>query len=189
MQTDINPNPTNWGQTLQRAVNQHTYIHREGTSYSVSRERAGKLSIDDIVHISASVLRESPPATKPQVEGYRVEVGPTEIKTLTEQLIDARVAKRSAAKTLAFVASFLLIGIPFYVKLKRGDQAFQNQIDGLRRALDTAAPQSTQSQSPARPERETAVTGTSNPEAERQRRINDLRAQYRAAETQVIIHK
>ncbi|MFI5343540.1 MAG: hypothetical protein ACHQUC_04895 [Chlamydiales bacterium] len=184
--------PIEWSQTLQQAVSQHQYIHQEGSTYSVSNKREGKLSIDDIVKISAMVLKESAPEERESLGGDRVKEMPSDIKTYTEQLINARVAKRdhntlrNIAKVISFLGSFVLIGLPFYLALKNGDKEFQNQIDQLRRDLEQAAPQKSQSSSVAQ---SPVGAEASNPKAAREAMIKDLRAQYKSAQSQVTIQK
>lgn len=108
---------------------------QQGHQYLQNSSPEARLSIAQIVNKSKQVIE-----TAPKKDKNFVQVA-SNIVTLTDSLITAREQKmannslRRAAIVFSAVASLFLIGIPFFIMLRRGNQEFADNISHLRREL------------------------------------------------------
>lgn len=140
---EINPNPiinpANWANTLLEAVESrhgdqvHKYIVRDGNGrLSVTenlRSDQRKLTIREIVdETRANLAQNADNLKRSTLEDPDLFWVAESIKACTKELIDDRAAKREhsrlrkTAKFFSAVGCLILVGIPFYRNLVKGDR-------------------------------------------------------------------
>lgn len=128
------------------------YVVVAGKQYQhVGRDKIGKskkLSVKEIINVSKSTLEEAKKeeAVDWQALGKQIE----EITGYVQKLIEAREGKRNQwhkrllrgiALILSAVTSVILIGIPFFILLRRANQQFALEMQSLRRELSSVRQQ------------------------------------------------
>lgn len=141
-----------WERLLEESVNsirdnqRSRYIVLENHDLKITDSLGGnkkKLTIDQIIQISKECMKNEVDLflTDRKIDVDECLRYRDHVRDLTEKLIDARAEKRThnylrnAVRKLAFAASFILIGIPFYIALKQGDNKFAQEIRSLKNEL------------------------------------------------------
>lgn len=134
-----------WAKLLHDSLESHKYIVHDGKSYQVLQAGSPKLSLKEIKEISKNKIEELSNlklSNASEILKTKDLVGNIQKNTL--RLIESREEKynktykqvlRTIALVLSAVASVVLIGIPFFILLRRQDQQFRKEMEELKQGI------------------------------------------------------